>query len=59
MRIYIAIHEWNDLNTNEQTYEILGVFSNEYQANERLINISSKMGFLKSDKYFIQEDNLE
>ena len=50
MRIYIAIHEWNDFNTNEQTYEILGVFDNANKANERLIQISSKFGFLK-DKF--------
>ena len=59
MRIYIAIHEWNDFNTKEQTYEILGVFDNANKANERLIKISSKFGFLKDDKYFIQEDNIE
>ena len=28
MKIYIAIHEWNDFNTKEQAYEILGVFDN-------------------------------
>lgn len=59
MRVYIAIHEWEDFNTREQTYCICGIFDSNIKANERLKEVSAKFGFLNNDKYFIEENNIQ
>jgi len=54
MRIYIAMHEWEEISSS-RNYEILGVFKSAEEANECLIHVTHNRGFLSKDKYFIKD----
>lgn len=54
MRIYIAMHEWEEISSS-RNYEILGVFKSVEEANECLIHVTHNRGFLSKDKYFIKD----